>query len=240
MTYLRTFAAITLAAISFSTTATADALQGVRSERIAVVATEKIEPDEPLPGILTTDIINGVRIVADTVADRDRIASAIQRFESAGWPLTNLEVRVSGEEGCGGNAGTRSVTNGHDLVELCTNTQFVLLHELGHVWSSRYLDSERRAAWLELRGLTSWSDADYSDRGTEQAAIIIAFGLLDTWHTPMAIAPNDRESLIEGFTWLFGMEPLHMARTMEQGASSARTVRSELGIPSTRSVRIPS
>ena len=58
MTYLRTFADITLAAISFSTTATADALQGARSERIAVVATEEIEIDEPAPELLTTDIIN--------------------------------------------------------------------------------------------------------------------------------------------------------------------------------------
>ena len=240
MTYLRTFAAITMAAISFSISATVDALQDARSERIAVVATEEVVPDEPLPGLLSSGIINGVRIVADTDADRDRIASAIQTFESAGWPLTNLEVRVGGDDGCGGNAGTRSVTNGHDLVELCTDTQFVLLHELGHVWSSRYLDSERRAAWLELRGLTSWSDADYSDRGTEQAAIIIAFGLFDTWYTPMAIAPNDRDSLIEGFTWLFGMEPLHMAGTTVEGASSLGARSATTGVPSTGRVRIPS
>jgi len=240
MNYVRTFAAITLAAISFPTSATAGAPHGAGSGPIAVVAAVEIEPDEPLPGFPGSDIINGVRIVADTVADRDRIASAIQTFESAGWPLTNLEIRVGGGDGCGGNAGTRSIANGHDLVELCTDTQFVLLHELGHVWSSRYLDSERRAAWLELRGLTSWSDADYSDRGTEQAAIIIAFGLLDTWYTPMAIAPNDRDSLIEGFTWLFGMEPLHMAGNTAQGASSPGTVRTATSVPSTGRVRIPS
>lgn len=235
MTYLRTLAAITLATTSFVTTPIIDTPQAVGAEPVDGVSTAAITPMEPLPELRDTDIIEGVRVVADAT-DTDGIDVAVQAFEDAGWPLTNLEIRVGGEDGCGGHAGVHSVENGHDVVEICTDAQFVLLHELGHVWSDLYLDDERRQEWLELRGLDSWSDADYYGRGTEQAADIIAFGLLDTWHTPTSIAPNDRKSLIESFKWLFGIEPVHMGGTSIRAEQNLSTSIVETGTPSTVTV----
>jgi len=229
MTYLRTLAAITLATISFATAPITEAPQGAASKRTDVVVTAEIAPIQPLPELPDTDIIEGVRVVAEDTAPID---TAVQAFEDAGWPLTNLEIRVGGEDGCGGHAGVHSVSKGHEVVEICTNAPFVLLHELGHVWSALYMDDERRQEWLQLRGLSSWSDADYYERGTEQAADIIAFGLLDTWHTPTSIAPNDRKSLIESFTWLFNMEPVHMGGTSARVATAPESANTETGSPS--------
>ncbi|MEE8457945.1 MAG: M23 family metallopeptidase [Acidimicrobiia bacterium] len=101
------------------------------------------------------------------------------------------------------------------------------------MWSALYLDDERRQEWLDLRGLDSWSDADYYERGTEQAADIIAFGLLSTWHTPISIAPNDRDSHIDSFTWLFGVEPLHMSTTSVRVQTTPNSSHTETGTPST-------
>jgi len=229
MTYLRTLAAITLATISFATAPITGAPHGAGGKQTDIVVTAEIVPMQLLPELPDTDIIDGVRVVA---ADTAPIDAAVQAFEDAGWPLTNLEVRVGGEDGCGGHAGVHSVSKGHDVVEICTDAPFVLLHELGHVWSALYMDDERRQEWLQLRGLDSWSDADYYERGTEQAADIIAFGLLDTWHTPTSIAPNDRKSLIESFTWLFGMEPAHMGGRSIRVAAVPETANTEKGTPS--------
>ncbi len=202
MTYPHTFAAITMATISIIPTPISETAQATVSEPASVVLTAEILSIEPLPELRDAELIEGVRIVDGTTEDTDRIESALQRFEDAGWPLSNLEIRVGNEDGCGGNAGVRSIEKGHDVVDICTDAEFVLMHELGHVWSALYLDEERRQGWLDLRGLDSWRDAPYSERGTEQAADIIAFGLLDTWVTPTSITPNDRNSLIDHFTWL--------------------------------------
>ena len=203
-----------------------------------MVLTAGTAPIMQLPEPFDTDIIEGVRVVTQHTQDSDDIDAAVQTFEDAGWPLTNLEVRIGAEDGCGSHAGVHSFEKGHHVVELCTDEPFVLLHELGHVWSDLYLDDERRAEWLELRSLDSWSGAEHHERGTEQAAHIIAFGLLDTWHTPMSIAPNDPESLIESFTWLFGMEPLHMGGRRVRIAAAANTTNTGPGAPAT--AQIPS
>jgi hypothetical protein len=233
MTYLRTLATIILMTISFATAPITEAPQGTGSKRNDVVLTAEITPIQQIPELPDTDIIKGVRVVDGTTEHTDRIESALQTFTDAGWPLTNVEIRVGGEDGCGGHAGVHSVSKGHDVVEICTDAPFVLLHELGHVWSDRYLDDDKRAEWLQLRGLSSWSDADYHERGTEQAADIIAFGLLDTWVTPTRIAPNDWKSLIESFTWLFNMEPVHMGGTSVTVPAAPETANTETGTPST-------
>jgi len=96
------------------------------------------------------------------------------------------------------------------------------------------MDEERRQEWLELRGLDSWRDAPYSEHGTEQAPDIIAFGLLDKWVTPTSIStPNDRNSLIDHFTWLFGIEPLHMNKTTVRVVAAPKSANTETGTPST-------
>ena len=215
MTYLRTIAAITVATISFASTPTIEATTDIGSTLAEAALPVDVTPPEPKAAVDNTGIIEGVRIVAKTAEDTNSIDSAVQRFADAGWPLDNLEIKVGPEDGCGGHAGVHSIEEGHHVVEVCTNAEFVLLHELGHVWADMYMGDDRRADWLELRGLDSWHEGDHSDRGTEHVADVVAFGLLGKWHTPNSITPNDPSSLIDHFEWLFGIEPLHMATPSE-------------------------
>jgi hypothetical protein len=220
MTYARTTAAaiattIAFTALPLTSAPAATAPQQTPAATVASVAPVQALPALPEPALETID---GVRIVSDSPDQIAAIETSRAKFADAGWPLDNLEIRPDDEDGCGGNAGVRYIEEGYDVVEICTPAEWTLLHELGHVWAARYLDEEERAEWVELRGLEAWSGGDkWEERGTEQLADIVAFGLFDEWHTPTSIAPNDRTSLIAAFDWLFGMEPL----SMQDGDSNA-------------------
>jgi len=217
MTYARFTAATVAMTIALTALAQTPAPAAAPATPVLKATTSPIEPLEPLAEISPTNAIADVRIVAGDERAVD-IRSSVDKFENAGWPLSNLEIRAEGEDGCGGNAGVRLMEQNLNVIEICTEAEWALLHELGHVWAALYLDDDERQEWVELRGLDVWSGGDkWEERGTEQLADIVAFGLFDEWHTPISIAPNDRKSLIASFEWLFGMEPL----SMQDGASNA-------------------
>lgn len=213
MTYARTTAAAIATAIAFTAQPLTPAPAAVASQQAATATVGAVAPMQALPELPepALETIDGVRIASNSPDEITAIESALDKFDNAGWPLGNLEIRPGDEDGCGGNAGVRYVEEGYDVVEICTSAEWTLLHELGHVWAATYLDDDQRAEWVTMRGLDSWRDADkWEERGTEQLADIVAFGLFDEWHTPTSIAPNDRKSLISAFEWLFGMEPLSL------------------------------
>ena len=85
-----------------------------------------------------------------------------------------------------------------------------LLHELGHVWEHQNVDDDTRQAFLDNRGLLAWADSEapWNERGNEQAAEAIAWGLMD--HPFTTMIPNaSPEELSAGFHLLTGTEPIH-------------------------------
>jgi hypothetical protein len=213
MTYARITAAAIATSIAFTALPQTPVPAATAAPRTLTAPATVVAPMQALPELAdpAPETIDGVRIVADSSDEIAAIESSLDKFEAAGWPLDNLEIRTGGEDGCGGNAGVRYIEEGFDVVEICTQAEWTLLHELGHVWAALYLDEDERAEWVAMRGLEVWSGGDeWGERGTEQLADIVAFGLFDEWHTPTSITSNDRKSLIAGFEWLFGMEPLNM------------------------------
>jgi len=224
MTYARTTAAAIATTIAFTALSQTPAPAATAPQPSVSIAVTAVAPMQALPELPepTPETIDGVWIASEYPDEITAIESALDKFDAAGWPLDNLEIRTGGEDGCGGNAGVRYLEEGYDVVEICTQAEWTLLHELGHVWAAMYLDDDQRAEWVAMRGLDSWRDADkWEDRGTEQLADIVAFGLFDEWHTPTSIVPNDRKSLITGFEWLFGMEPLNMQDDAERATRRA-------------------
>ena len=90
-----------------------------------------------------------------------------------------------------------------------TAAKSTLLHELGHVWTVQYADAEARDAFLAARGLEVWSGegVDRDHLGTEHAAEILAWALLDEPTWAARLPDNDCEDLAAGFRALTGVEP---------------------------------
>jgi hypothetical protein len=84
-----------------------------------------------------------------------------------------------------------------------------LLHEIGHIWAAAALDEATKDSFLELRGLESWADKEtpWQDRGSEQAAEIMAWALMDSELLLATLSDHDPASLAAGFELLTGIVP---------------------------------
>jgi hypothetical protein len=84
-----------------------------------------------------------------------------------------------------------------------------VLHELAHAWTQQALTEEAREQFLALRDLETWGDDEYPwvEQGSEQAAEIIAWGLLD--HDFKLVTFNDAstEALTAAYLHLTGSLP---------------------------------
>ena len=104
------------------------------------------------------------------------------------------------------------------IVRTCalgTGLRHNLLHELAHVWDlSGGVTEATRQDFLELRGLNGWQDLneEWSERGIEQAAEIVAWGLeVAQWDIPTEVAEvgaQDADSLRQAFELLTGRLPI--------------------------------
>ena len=176
MTYARIIpAAITVALFSVlaPTTVSGAAIDMPSTPAPQVVTAARAAAPSP---VQATEIIHGVRILAPTEALHESVSLALATFADAGWPIHNTEIRWSDHE-CNGAVAFHAEERGHHVIVMCTDAEWTLLHELGHVWSDLYLDDEAKTEWVHRRGLDSWHEGAYDDRGTEQAAQAVAFGL---------------------------------------------------------------
>ena len=219
MTYARIIpAAITVALFSFLAPPT---VSGAAIDKVSTPAPPEVNvaPAAAPSPVEATEIIDGVRILAPTEALHDSVSSALATFADAGWPIHNTEIRWSDDE-CNGAVAFHAEERGHHVIVMCTDAEWTLLHELGHVWSDLYLDDEAKTEWVHRRGLDSWHEGAYDDRGTEQAAQAIAFGLYSEARVPSR-GGADYHTMVEDFMWLFGMDPIHRQRTTGVGVQAA-------------------
>ena len=84
------------------------------------------------------------------------------------------------------------------------------LHELGHVWTIQNVDEATRAAFLAARGLDVWQQdgVDRDHQGTEHAAEIISWGLIDIETWAARLPDSECVDLADAFRVLTGHEPL--------------------------------
>ena len=84
-----------------------------------------------------------------------------------------------------------------------------ILHEIAHAWAAHNLSDDQRQAFVDLRGLDTWfGDAPWHERGSEQAAVIIAWGLGETSRRPTWMPNRDLDSLTKAFNQLVGTDPI--------------------------------
>lgn len=139
---------------------------------------------------------------------------AVERFHEAGLVLPDLLIRFPGIDSpdCEGIQGRSFLTRDPIEVRICWNSEFILLHELAHVWEARNVAESVRQAFMTMRdGIQDWASTDviWGARGREHAANVIAWGLLEDPYPISTTYPNDVENLMEAFTFLTGVNPLH-------------------------------
>jgi len=107
--------------------------------------------------------------------------------------------------------GERQICSDSACNAISIYAQRTLLHELGHVWEHQNVDDGTRETFLIQQGLSKWTDsrAKWHERGNEQAAETIAWGLLDHPITTM-IPYATPDELAASFWLLTGTDPLHL------------------------------
>jgi hypothetical protein len=114
-------------------------------------------------------------------------------------------------------------------IRLCTKPgpweQRVVLHELAHAWVAEHVSDAERDAFEELRDYESWNDGDsrWEDRGIEQAAEIVAWGVSAT---PQPVVRLDQDSCSElraAYVTLTGLEPRFQEHQLCDPVVEART-----------------
>jgi hypothetical protein len=147
-------------------------------------------------------------------AETELVEWAVGRFAAAGLDLPPITVRFLGEDLalCDGAQARAHVAKGEVVLRVCWYDPFVVLHELGHVWEAHNVPVERHEQFMGLRdGVEAWSSVEVSwdARGREHAANVIAWGLLADPYPISRTYPNDVVSMIDAFTFLTNVSPLH-------------------------------
>ncbi len=162
-----------------------------------------------------------LEIHGGSIEQRQIVSWAAGRFPEAGlnFPLPSIYLH-EGTRRCAGNGGFTDVLPEGVTVHICveddTDLARKLLHEIAHVWDFAYggITPKTRAEFLALRDLGSWNDRDddWPERGAEQAAEILAWGLQESI-APIPtrvrlVGPDDLDSLTTAFQLLVGVPPL--------------------------------
>ena len=105
----------------------------------------------------------------------------------------------------------------------------LVLHELAHAWTERNLTDAARARFVTLRGAHSWNAAKdaWSERATEHAAVVIAWGLLDVVVQARPIGDTSSAAMRDAFRFLTGTDPINdgsapSSQPTHAGAAAAR------------------
>lgn len=151
-----------------------------------------------------------VTVVGGTPAQQQLASWAIDRYETAGLVLPRTEIRFHDDAtGCRGRLGYYEA----GVVDLCSShldgiASRTIVHEMAHGWLEANLTAEDRERFLDLRALTTWNDpdADWDDRGFEQAAEIMAWAVGDQQDGIGApsFANNSRPELAAAYRALTG------------------------------------
>jgi len=153
-----------------------------------------------------------------TKTERRLAIEAISLFHQAGLPLPRLEFhRHHSKAPCHGFDGLHTGRGPSSTIHICVTgadayVQRIIIHELGHAWSSHYLTAAHRAQFQKVRGWKVWLDygrADWEGNGAEQASEIIVWALSDHAVPVVKIDHHTCADLQAGYVALTGLQPLH-------------------------------
>jgi hypothetical protein len=150
---------------------------------------------------------------ADAVQER-AIDWSIRRYREAGLDgMPDLEVYLHrSHEECNGGLGVYHAGR----IDLCTEESSepyqrkFALHEMAHGWIEANVDGAVLSHFMDIRGIAAWNDRsyDWKQRGSEQAAEIVTWGLGEGEISPLLPEAVDAPSLVRLYELLTGREPI--------------------------------
>jgi hypothetical protein len=159
----------------------------------------------------------GIEVVGAETETLALVDWALSRFHQAGLDLPDLVITFHEDKApCSGNAGLFRHGDPNQ-VHLCATAdrldnarKLITLHELGHAWAETRTDKATRQAFLEERGLDSWTDPGQSAHfwGAEHAAEAVSWALMDEPVKIVRILDAEPERLDTAFRMLTGFAPL--------------------------------
>ena len=184
------------------------------SSRIAllvclVVAAAILGSQRPAPAAQRPLTIHGA-----TIAEERAIDWSIRRYREAGLDgMPDLDVYVHGsDEECNGGIGLYHAGR----IDLCTKASSdpyqrkFALHEMAHGWIEDNVSGAVLDRFMDIRGIAAWNDRsfDWKQRGTEQAAEIVTWGLGEGEIAPLLPEATDAPTLTHLYELLTGREPI--------------------------------
>jgi hypothetical protein len=146
-------------------------------------------------------------------AEERAIDWSLRRYGTAGLNgMPALEVFLHrSDEDCNGGIGLYHAGR----IDLCTKDasepyqRKFALHEMAHAWTEANVDAEVLDRFMDIRGIAAWNDRsfDWKERGTEQVAEIIAWGLGEGIRPWLPDDADDSE-LADLFELLTGQPPI--------------------------------
>lgn len=117
-----------------------------------------------------------VIVKAGDASQRQRVAEAVGRFETHRLPLPDVQIWFHDDEaGCDGHLGLFRQSTAPWTIDICSDLEFVVTHELAHAFIELTFDDVDRAAYVEAQDLPTWNDraVEWRRRGVEDAAFVI-------------------------------------------------------------------
>lgn len=180
----------------------------------------ELDPDEIL-SVADSGREGRIQVSNETGSSRqgpgiqDDVTWSQNRYETNGLSLPDSNITFHRDRSnCGGFGGLHTGGEGRHRIDICvgghSQRRETVLHELAHAWVSEHVDDSGRQDFLELRGLQGWNDGSvpWEVRGTEQAAMIIAWGLGENCAVPEDLVGDDVSTLGAGFRFLTGRHPV--------------------------------
>ena len=193
-----------------------DTVTRIRSRRIAfflclVVWAVILGSQRPAPAA------EPLAIHGADAAEEGAIDWSIRRYREAGLEgMPDLDVYLHrADEPCDGGLGLYFAGR----IDLCTKESSepyqrkFALHEMAHAWTEANVSTEVLQRFMDLRGIAAWNDRsfDWKERGTEQAAEIITWGLGEGEIAPLLPEATDAPTLSRLYQLLTGCEPISRA-----------------------------
>lgn len=201
-------------------------------EQVRIPSFERVRTGE-----VTQGDGSAVPVLNGSPAQERLVEWGLGRFAEAGLPVEGIAAFVfPPSAACDALAGATVDANDGVEIHLCYTADAVcpagaacaspalaprrtVLHELAHQWEARHVDDATRAAFMRLRDVAVWIDesGDWSHQGSEHAAEIVAWGLLDEAVPLVRFPRHSCAELLEAFRLLTATEPLLGPETCAAG-----------------------